>query len=72
MKLHAYRIEQGLTLTAFGAIVGVTEAAICRYEHGRIPEPAVMARIFAATNGRVAPADFYDFALKGESDDDLG
>ncbi|WP_109493029.1 helix-turn-helix transcriptional regulator, partial [Azospirillum sp. TSH20] len=39
---------------AFAALIGTSQATVNRYRHGRrVPRPAVMARIAAATGGQV-------------------
>jgi hypothetical protein len=60
MKLRAYLDAHGLTLTAFAQLVGTKIPAIHRYTRGAIPPPEVMARIWVATGGCVAPNDFYE------------
>ena len=60
MKLSAYRDEEKISLSDFADKIGVTHAAVSRYEHGRVPTPAVMKRIRDATGGQVQPNDFFD------------
>lgn len=62
MKLKHYRKKHGLTLEAMAEQVGVSEAAMSRYENGRVPAKEVMDRIIAVTNGAVQPNSFYDLA----------
>lgn len=59
MKLRDYRVREALTLEEFGSRVGVTAAAVSRYEAGRIPDSRVLAAIIAATGGEVLPNDFF-------------
>ncbi len=45
---------------AFAARIGTSQAAVNRYRHGRrVPRPAVMVRIAAATGGAVTANDFH-------------
>lgn len=45
---------------SFAASIGASQAAVNRYRHGRrMPRPAVMARIVAATGGAVTANDFH-------------
>ncbi|CAO3351883.1 helix-turn-helix domain-containing protein [Azospirillum palustre] len=45
---------------AFAALIGTSQATVNRYRHGRrVPRPAVMARIAAATGGQVTANDFH-------------
>ncbi|MGI9501623.1 MAG: helix-turn-helix domain-containing protein [Geminicoccaceae bacterium] len=62
MKLAQYLDKYGLTESAFADEVGCAQQSVNRYkrEH-RIPPRKVMERIIKATNGQVAPADFYAF-----------
>lgn len=62
MKLEEYRRRQNLTLAALGELIGVTDVAVHRYEHGRVPEPKVLRRIIEATGGAVQANDFFDEA----------
>lgn len=60
MKLTAFRKEQNLTRAALADLIGVSGAAITRYEdQGRIPDSRVMKRIMEVTGGKVTPNDFY-------------
>ena len=41
--------------------LGVTWMAIWKWREGkRIPKPAMMAKIYQVTGGKVGPGDFYD------------
>lgn len=61
MTLSDYLNAHGLTLAEFGARIGVKPQSVHRYvRYGRIPEPAVMARIARVTGGDVKPNDFFD------------
>lgn len=60
MKLRTWRLNEGLTQPQLAERIGVTVSTISRYELGRVPEPDVIKRIYAETNGKVAPSDFYD------------
>lgn len=58
--LDSWRLARGWTLEALAATLEVSTAAVSRYINGRRrPDPAVMQRIFALTEGAVAPNDFY-------------
>ena len=60
MKLKEWRQNENITATDFGRRIGVSHAAILRYEAGaRMPRPAQMAAIQRETGGAVTPADFY-------------
>lgn len=60
MRLDQFIASTGQTDTAFAVQIGVTSEAVRRYRNGtRIPDRAVMERIFAATDGAVQPNDFY-------------
>ena len=48
-----YRERQGLTLEAFGALVGVKKSAVCKWEQGVKPSPASVIEIERATKGEV-------------------
>lgn len=40
--------------------IGVANASVAwRYAHGSIPRPAIIRHIYAVTDGRVTPNDFY-------------
>ena len=60
MKLAEYLKDAGLSLSAFAARAGVSEAAISRYVGGkRTPRPEIVRRIVLASGGRVQPNDLY-------------
>lgn len=68
MELKTYLLQQGMTLSAFAEEIGVRTPSVSRYATGaRIPRPAIMARIVAATGGAVTAQDFFDQATKGEA-----
>jgi DNA-binding transcriptional regulator YdaS (Cro superfamily) len=49
-----------LTVAAFAATIGASEAAVGKWARGeRIPRRAMMVRIQEATGGQVTAADFY-------------
>lgn len=61
MTLSDFIDAQGLTAAEFGGRIGVSRGAVLRYATGeRIPRAEIMAKIFGATGGAVAPNDFYD------------
>ena len=60
-QLKAWRQEQGYSTTRLGALLGVGDATISRYERGRrLPEPAIMVKLYVLSRGAVQPNDFYD------------
>lgn len=59
--LEAWRREKQLTLGQLGALLGTTAEAAGRYCRGRIPRPAIVARVFEVTAGAVEPNHFYGF-----------
>jgi len=60
MKLHHYLCQHSLTQKQFAELAGIKQPTICLYLKGRrFPSPKTMARIMAATNGRVTPNDFF-------------
>lgn len=63
MKLRDYLAATATSHAAFATRIGVSQAAVSRYVSGaRIPGPAQMARIAAATAGAVTANDFYPAA----------
>lgn len=69
MTLKQYLSEQGLTYGGFAALIGVGNASVVwRYANGkRMPRPAQMRRIVAATGGAVTAASFYEQGTEGEA-----
>lgn len=60
MRLHDWRKQAGLNQQQVGSMLGVSGAAIGRYEAGaRMPDREIMARIVVSTDGAVTPNDFY-------------
>lgn len=60
MTLHEYLAARQIGVPAFAEAIQVHPQSVYRYIDGsRIPRPKVMARIVAATDGEVGPADFY-------------
>lgn len=58
--LRAWREKNGLSLGDLGKQIGVNRSTLSNYEtRSRIPRPAIMEKIRAATGGAVRPADFY-------------
>lgn len=57
--LTKYREEKGLTLEAFGKLVGASKGTVSKWENGAIPRPAFMQRIVAATGAAITPSDWY-------------
>ena len=56
--LKDWRLQHGLTQTALGNQIGVTKAAVSRYENGIAPSWAVQVKIFEFTQGAVTPNDW--------------
>lgn len=62
MKLRDFLSDRSLSEAELGRLLGVGQATVNRYIRGeRIPRPEVMRRIVEVTEGKVGPADFYDF-----------
>ena len=60
MTLDEYLRQQKLTEASFAEVIGSTQQSVHRYRRNtRVPRPAVMERIVAATGGKVSPDDFY-------------
>ena len=60
-KLLAWRHERGLSRAELSRRWAVPAETIRRWEAGmRVPEPEMMAVIYAETAGMVGPGDFYD------------
>jgi len=59
MKLDQYLAELGLTEAEFARLTGLYQSTIHRLKRGQIPGPATMAKIVAATGGKVSANDFY-------------
>ena len=60
MKLTEYLTVSGLTQGKFAEMVGVSQAALGRYAAGkRLPRPAILRRIVAASGGAVQANDFF-------------
>lgn len=60
MNLRSYLSSRGISEAAFGAQIGVSQAAVNRYvRRSRIPTPPIMAKIVEATDGQVTANDFY-------------
>lgn len=60
MKLATYLAAETISLGEFARRIGAKNArTVQRYTvHGRIPSGSMMAKIMAATDGKVQPADF--------------
>lgn len=59
MKLQQYLSDVGMTAREFSRRIRVAEGSVCRYLNGdRFPEPAVLIRIKAVTDGAVCADDF--------------
>ena len=62
MTLGEYLQRTGTSRAAFARQIKVKHISVTRYLSGRIPEPKVMERIIAATDGRVTANDFFRVA----------
>jgi transcriptional regulator with XRE-family HTH domain len=60
VKLRKYRNAKGITLTAMAKLIGVSDATVSRYEHGRrTPRYETMQHIKQITNGDVGFDDWH-------------
>jgi glutamine synthetase len=60
MNLVDYLTVSGLTQEKFAEMVGVSQASMARYASGkRVPRPAILRRITAASDGAVQANDFF-------------
>lgn len=66
--LTRYRDSLGLTLEAFGLLVGVGKAAVLKWESGQVPRPETLDRIRTATHGALSPDDFIAAGAKRRAD----
>lgn len=71
MTLQDYLVREGLTFTAFAAMVGTKyPSTIERYAKGQqIPGRSMMAEIVRVTRGEVMPNDFYGFHAATDTPD---
>lgn len=59
MRLIDYRKKLGLTQAELAGILGLSQAAVARYEAGkRLPQRDELERIYRGTNGEVTANDF--------------
>jgi transcriptional regulator with XRE-family HTH domain len=59
MRLAEYLESSKISPAEFSRLIGVSPAAVSRYASGRrFPEPSVLVRIRAATDGAVTADDF--------------
>lgn len=64
MKLRQWLTDNKCSIPQLAEKVGVARFTLQRYlNKGRLPPPAVMAEIYRATKGAVAPNDFYTLRL---------
>ncbi len=60
MRLREYLDSHGLTVTEFASRIGRAPSTVSRLISGAtMPEPATLAQITAATQGKVQPNDFF-------------
>ena len=62
MTLGEYLDRTGTARAAFARQIDVRHITVTRYLAGRVPEPEVMKRIIAATDGCVSANDFFRVA----------
>ena len=63
MKLQEYLKSESVGQEAFAEKIGVSQQAVALWVSGdRIPRPGAMHTIWAVTDGRVGPNDFYNVA----------
>lgn len=63
MTLDQYLKSNGLTQSAFAALIGVDQTTIHRMlASGQIPSKPTMIKIVEKTNGAVTPNDFFEVA----------
>lgn len=60
MNLKEYLTGKSMTETAFAEEIGVAQVTVNRWVRGeRFPEPEMIMRVAAATNGEVSVSDWY-------------
>ena len=60
MTLNEYLRTKPLAIEDFALQVGASEAAVKKWlRRDRLPRPAMLAKIEAATGGQVQPNDFF-------------
>lgn len=64
MSLPKFLRDRDLSNADFGAMIGVTGAAVGRYLKDQIPRKAIMRRIYDATGGLVDANSFYGLEPK--------
>jgi hypothetical protein len=62
--LTSYRRSQGLTLQAFGDLVGAKKWQVLKWERGALPRPETAQKIVAATDGAITLEALYAAASK--------
>jgi predicted transcriptional regulator len=67
MKLDDYLKKENLTQGEFAKIIGVPQATVFYWVHGRLPQTEYLPKIFLATKGEVTANDWY-IDLKEEKD----
>ena len=61
MNFSEYLTVSGLSISKFAEMVGVSQASMGRYASGkRVPRPAILRRITAASDGAVQANDFFE------------
>jgi transcriptional regulator with XRE-family HTH domain len=66
MTLGQYLAIKSLTPLAFAQRIGVSDEAIRRYVHGRVPTTEVMRKIMRETGSQVTPNDFFDIPARAQ------
>ena len=59
MTLAEYIQARGISPAEFGSRIGISQAAIWRYMHGRVPSSSIMVKILNETGAHVTPNDFF-------------
>lgn len=60
MTLDEYLKSNSISVSEFASLIGVkSRATVYRYIGGRIPDSAMMQRIYNVTGGMVTANDFY-------------
>jgi hypothetical protein len=59
MTLDQYLARNGITETAFAALIGTSQPNVHRIRNGQIPGKDLMGLIYIKTGGQVTANDFY-------------
>lgn len=58
VKLQQWMETLGMGRPQLARLLKVTQPAVHRYLHGRVPSPTMMSRIMTVTEGAVTPTDW--------------